>query len=65
MAKKKQNLVQKVISNDVVIRAFKTFVQAFVAVLLLTNEPFTTTALVGAGSAGLSAAWNSIKEYRK
>jgi len=64
MAKKKQNLVQKVTSNDVVVRAFKTFVQAFVATLLLTDAPFSKTALVGAGAAALSATWNALKEVK-
>ena len=62
MTKKKQNLVQKVTSNDVVVRAFKTFVQAFVATLLITDAPLSKTALVGAGAAAFSATWNSLKE---
>lgn len=65
MLKKLKKLTREVISNDVVIRAFKTAVQAFVAVLIVTDSPLSRTALAAAGAAAISAAWNSIKEYRK
>jgi|VirMetMinimDraft_7_1064189.scaffolds.fasta_scaffold35917_3 hypothetical protein len=65
MLKKLKKLTKEVISNDVVIRAFKTAVQAFVAVLIVTDSPLSRTALAAAGAAAISAAWNSIKEYRK
>lgn len=65
MLKKLKKLTKEVISNDVVIRAFKTAVQAFVAVLIVTDSPLSKTALAAAGAAAISAAWNSIKEYRK
>lgn len=65
MLKKLKKLTKEVISNDVVIRAFKTAIQAFVAVLIVTDSPLSKTALAAAGAAAVSAAWNSIKEYRK
>lgn len=57
--------VNKVLSNDVVVRASKTAVQTFVAVLLLTDNPLNTSALSAAGAAALSAGWNALKEYRQ
>lgn len=65
MAKKKQNLVQKVTSNDVVVRAFKTFVQAFVAVILVSDGALNKSVLSAALASALSATWNSVKEYKK
>ena len=65
MLNKLKKLTKEVISNDVVIRAFKTAVQAFVAVLIVTDSPLSRTALAAAGAAAISAGWNSIKEYRK
>ena len=71
MAKKKsfkENLVNSVkvfLDNDIVKRAAKTAVQAFVAVLVLTDNPVSKKALVAAGAAGLSALWSSVKEYAK
>lgn len=65
MLNKLKKLTKEVISNDAVIRAFKTAVQAFVAVLIVTDSPLSRTALAAAGAAAISAAWNSIKEYRK
>lgn len=41
--------------KDLLKRAAWTFGQAFVAVLLLTPEPFTKVALVAAAAAGVSA----------
>lgn len=41
--------------KDLAIKAGWTFVQAFFAVLLLTPEPFTKLAIIGAAAAGLSA----------
>lgn len=57
--------VNKVLSNDVVVRASKTALQTFVAVLLLTDNPASTSALSAAGAAALSAAWNTLKEYNQ
>lgn len=47
--------------RDIGIRAVKTFVQAFVAVLLVADEPFKTEVLVAGVGAGVSAVWNFVK----
>jgi len=54
--------MQKAVLKDIGIRAFKTFWQAFIAALAVAN--FTDSSnykavLIGAVSAGVSAAWNS------
>jgi hypothetical protein len=46
--------------KDIAVRASKTFVQAFVAVWLVVDEPFSKTALIAGLSAGVSAVWNTI-----
>lgn len=46
---------------DLVERAVWTFGQAFIAVLLVTPEPFTKVALVAAAAAGASA----LKSFAK
>jgi hypothetical protein len=51
--------------NDIVIRAVKTFVQAFLATLAVSVATVNDTntlkaALVGAGAAGISAVWNFV-----
>jgi hypothetical protein len=53
------------LSHDVVVRAIKTFVQAFLAVVAVgvvgVNDINTAKALAVAGvSAGISAVWNFI-----
>lgn len=51
--------------NDIVIRAFKTFVQAFLAtlavsVVTVTDKSTAKAALIGAFAAGASAVWNTV-----
>lgn len=53
--------------KDVGIRAAKTFAQSFIGALITLfasgNEPgsaFTTTAIISALAAALSAAWNGV-----
>jgi len=46
--------------KDVVIRAVKTFVQAFLAAWLLTGNSTDKNALLAAGAAGISAVWNIV-----
>ena len=58
-------LVKSVATNDVVVRAFKTFLQAFVAVLVATDVPLSKQALVAAIAAGVSAAYNTVKQFIK
>ena len=56
----------RVIANDIVVRATKTFVQAVLSVLALgvadvVDIPSAKALLVGALSAGISAVWNSLR----
>lgn len=51
-----KNIVTNLLTSDLVRRAVWTFLQAFVAVWLVSEESaFDTAALVGAVGAGLSA----------
>lgn len=50
--------------KDIGLRAFKTFVQAFVAAWVITQDPFTQASVIAAAAAGVSAAWNSISQYQ-
>jgi hypothetical protein len=49
--------------QDLLARALKTFIQAFLATWLLTNEPFTKLALVSALAAAISATMTSLRSY--
>ena len=56
-------------TKDIVIRAIKTFIQAFLSVVIVSLADITdmTTlkaALIAALAAGISAVWNSIKAYK-
>jgi hypothetical protein len=58
--------MKSLLTNDVVVRAFKTFVQAFLATLAVgvaTVSDFESAKalLVGALAAAISAVWNSLK----
>lgn len=44
--------------NALLVRAFKTFVQAFLAAWAVTSFDFGTAAIIGATSAGVSALMN-------
>lgn len=59
--KKVKELINKVTSNDVVVRAFKTFVQAFVAVILVSDGGLNKSVLSAALASALSATWNSLR----
>lgn len=55
--------------KDVLIRAAKTFVQAFLATLAtavagVTDIDTARAALIGAGAAGVAAVWNLILSYK-
>jgi hypothetical protein len=57
--------MKNLLTNDVVVRAVKTFVQAFLATLAVSvatvqDVPTAKAALVGALAAAISAAWNSL-----
>lgn len=47
---------------DLLERAAWTFLQAFAAVLLVSNEPFSRTAVVAAVAAGISALKTFVKD---
>ena len=53
--------MKELITNDVLIRALKTFVQASVAVWIANGQQLTKSALVGAIAGGISAVWNFVK----
>lgn len=48
--------------KDILYRALKTFVQTFVAVLLVPNQPLSKQTLVAAVAAGISAVWNGVRQ---
>lgn len=48
--------------GDVAVRSLKTFVQAFVAVWIVMDNPLSKDALVAGAAAGISAVWNFVKE---
>lgn len=50
-------------AKSLAVKAAWTFVQAFLAVLILTPEPFTKIALIGALAAGLSALKTFLVAY--
>lgn len=48
------------LSNDVIVRAAKTFVQAFLAAWALTGNELSEVALLAGVAAGISAVWNFV-----
>jgi hypothetical protein len=57
--------IKSFLNNDIVKRALKTFIQAFLATLsvsIVTVQDFPTlkAVVVGAIAAGISAVWNSL-----
>lgn len=48
--------------KDIVVRAVKTFVQAYLAVVLVSDQPVSKNAQLAGAAAGLSALWNFVKE---
>jgi hypothetical protein len=59
-----KNLLYSLVDNDVVVRAAKTFVQAFLAVFLVSDNPVNKEVLIAAVAAGVSAVWNSVRGLR-
>jgi hypothetical protein len=58
--------MKSVIGNDIVVRAFKTFCQAFLATLAVSVVSVhdwngVKAVVVGAVAAGISAAWNYVR----
>jgi len=54
--------VKSILTNDVVVRAFKTFVQAYVGAWVVFNDPFSKGAIAAGLAAGVSALWNLSKK---
>lgn len=57
--------IKSFLNNDIVKRALKTFVQAFLATLSVSivavqDFPTLKAVVVGAIAAGISAVWNSL-----
>lgn len=57
--------MKNLLTNDIVVRALKTFVQTFVAVVAVGYTSVTDVAtakalVIGAAAAALSAVWNAI-----
>ena len=66
MLNKITSFVKKIVSNDIVVRMAKTFVQAFIAVLVVgyaSVKDFegVKALVVAALAAGISAVWNALK----
>lgn len=51
--------------QDLFARALRTFIQSFLATWLLTDQPFTKIALVGALAAAISATMTASRSYIK
>jgi len=54
--------VKTLLTSDIVVRAFKTFVQAALAVVLVSDQPFSKAAVVAAVAAGISAVYNFVRQ---
>jgi GH25 family lysozyme M1 (1,4-beta-N-acetylmuramidase) len=52
-------------AEDIAKRAGKTFIQTFLASILLVNQPLSRDGLVAILAAALSAAWNTAKAAKK
>jgi len=52
--------LKAVLQNDVLVRAAKTFVQAFFAQYLALADADRQTIIVSAAAAGISAVWNAV-----
>ena len=57
--------MKNLLTNDIVVRALKTFVQTFLAVVAVGATSVTDVAtakalIVGAAAAAISAVWNAI-----
>lgn len=69
MIKKMVNRIKKFLKNDIVERCYKTFLQAFIGVVLTASATdfmktdAVKTLLVAGIIAGVSAVWNTIKIF--
>lgn len=48
--------------GDVAVRALKTAVQVAIVTLAIFPDPLTKAALTSAAAAGVSAAWNIVRD---
>lgn len=46
--------------KDVIVRAVKTFVQAYIAVLMVADQPLSREVQLAAVAAAVSAVWNVV-----
>jgi hypothetical protein len=56
-------LIYRVSDSELATRAFHTFLQAFLAALLVTGLNLNKTVLLAAVAAGISAAKTSVLQY--
>ena len=56
------NIIRLLAGNDIVVRAVKTFVQAFVAAWMVSGFVLDKSAVIAAAAAGISAVWNYVRE---
>ena len=66
MLKKIKEFIKKLVTNDIVRRMAKTFVQAFVAVIIVGYASVKDfegikALVVAALAAGISAVWNTLR----
>lgn len=54
--------LKSLLTHDIVVRAFKTFVQAYVGAWVVFNDPFSKGAIAAGLAAGVSAVWNLLKK---
>jgi len=54
--------VKTLLTSDIAVRAVKTFVQAFVAVVVVADNPVRKDVLIAAVAAGVSAVWNFVRK---
>ena len=54
--------IKSLLTHDVVVRAFKTFCQAYVGAWVVFQDPFSKAAIAAGVAAGVSAVWNLLKK---
>lgn len=52
--------LKSILTSDIAVRAFKTFVQAYVGAWVVFNDPFSKAAIAAGVAAGVSAVWNLL-----
>ena len=54
--------LKSILTSDVVVRATKTFVQAYVGAWVVFQDPFSKAAIAAGVAAGVSAVWNLLRK---